>query len=136
MDQIGKTADGEVGCAEITSEWVTPPLELEEVHRGKLIQELWLSVGKVSDAVTVEYRTDRGRDWRMLRKADGRFVPFDYTKIDYGAFNYCPQVPKLQLKVRGRPARPFYKIQFRFTSKGGYGLTLSSFGFYYKKEVI
>ena len=122
--------------AKIYAEWITPEFDLSDLHRKKQIQELWLAVGKEGDAVTVEYRTDNEEQWRTLRSADGRFIPFDYGALDYSMFSYNPQVKKLQLNVRGRPARPFYKIQFRFKTEGRYGLTLSSFGFYYKKEVI
>lgn len=140
----GNTQD-EVGgsVADIVAEWVTPPLSLEEIHRKKHIQEFWLAVGEEGDCVSVDYRTNQGKEWRVirqdwgtLRQADGRFVAFDYNSIDYGAFSYNGQVPKLQMSVRGRPSRPFNSVQFRFKSMGHHGLTLTSFGFYYKKEVI
>ena len=142
-DIIGEMADGEVKIADIVAEWVTPPLSLEEIHRKKRIQEFWLAVGEEGDCVSVDYRTNQGKEWRVirqdwgtLRQADGRFIAFDYNSIDYGAFSYNGQVPKLQMSVRGRPSRPFNSVQFRFKSMGHHGLTLTSFGFYYKKEVI
>lgn len=121
---------------DITAIWETPFFSFSDEHRLKRIQEFFLSVGAEGDAVTIEYQTDNDSVWRTLRTADGRFIAFDYEKIDYGMFNYNPKVEKLQLIVRGRPSRAFRKIRFRFSSKGKYPLSLSSFGFYYKKEVI
>ncbi len=121
---------------DITAIWETPFFSLSDEHRLKRIQEFFLSVGAERDAVTIEYQTDNDRTWRTLRTADGRFIGFNYKKLDYGMFNYNSKVEKLQLIVRGRPSRAFRKIRFRFSSKGKYPLSLSSFGFYYKKEVI
>ncbi len=124
------------GAVNIYAEWITPPFSLSDIHRKKRVQECYLEVGAEHDAVKVEYCTDNQSQWRTLREPDGRFIPFDYGKLDYGLFNYNPQVSKLHMSVRGRPSRPFYKIQFRFSSKEQHNLSLSSFGFYYKKEVI
>ena len=121
---------------EIVAEWITPPLALSSPRFRKLIKHLHLSVGAEGDAVKVEYRVDNDTEWKTHREADGRFIPFKYSNIDYGCFNYGSFISKLQLILKRRPVKYFRKIQFRFTSVGNHSLSLADFGFTYEKEVI